>query len=188
MLTKKRPYLIFLSITLVLQLVIACSPASPSLPPQSPSPQSPPTQTPPPQTAQSVQGERWVIFPEAQAKEQGIATWFLNSGQTAEYWTPSEKDVLALEDGLVFYLQNNSNSFYEQGTPVWEKLDDYNRQYIGIILDGKRIVYANFFCNNTGRDWRKEFIFVLDGGECFFQFKYDPDSGEFFDLQVNGVA
>jgi hypothetical protein len=183
MFVKKRPLFIFLSITLILQLLIACSPTSQPLSPQFPSTQAPSTQTPAPQ---NMQGERWVIFPEALAKEQGIATWFLNSGQTAEYWTPSEKDVLALEEGLVSYLQNNSDRFYE--TPVWEKLDDYNRQYIGVILDGKRIVYANFFCSNTGRNWRKEFIFVLDGGECFFQFKYDPNSGEFFDLQVNGVA
>jgi hypothetical protein len=134
-----------------------------------------------------LQGERWVIFPEALAKEQGSATWFLNSGQTAEYWTPSETDVPAVEKGLVSFLQNNSERFYA-GTPVWEKLDDYNRQYSGIILDGKRTVYANFFCDSTGRDWRKEFIFVLDGGACFFQLKYDPNSGEFFDLQVNGEA
>ena len=164
----------------MLQLIISCSPSKQTISP------STPTIASPTQTIQNLQGERWVIFPESQAKDQGIATWFLNSGQTAEYWTPSEKDVLALEDGLISYLQNNSDRFYE--TPVWEKLDDYNRQYIGIILEGKRIIYANFFCNSTGRDWRKEFILVLDGGECFFQFKYDVDSGEFFDLQVNGVA
>lgn len=135
----------------------------------------------------NIQGEGWVIFPAEQARKQGIST-FVGNGQTAEFWTPSEKDVLALEDGLVSFLQNSSDSFYVQGTPVWEKLDNYNRQYIGIILDGKRIVYANFFCDSTGRDWRKEFIFVLDGGDCFFQFKFDMNSNEFFDLQVNGVA
>src|SRR5687768_17154847 len=106
MLIKNHPLFIFLSITLILQLLSACSPASPPLPPQSPSPQAPSTQTPAPQ---NMQGERWVIFPEARAKEQGFANWFLNSGQTADYWTPSEKDVLTIEDGVVSYLQNNSD-------------------------------------------------------------------------------
>ena len=67
-------------------------------------------------------------------------------------------------------------------------MDDYNRQYVGIILDGKKMVYANYFCDSLETEWSKDFVFVLDGGDCYFQFKYDPDSAEFFDLQVNGSA
>jgi hypothetical protein len=66
MFVKKRPLFIFLSITLILQLLIACSPTSQPLSPQFPSTQAPSTQTPAPQ---NMQGERWVIFPEALAKE-----------------------------------------------------------------------------------------------------------------------
>ena len=153
-----------LSFTFVLQFLLACS-ASP----------------------QPIQGERWVIFSVEQASEQGLGDWLVTNGQTPEYWTPSENDVVALEDGLSAYLQNNPDRFYE-GTPVWERLDDYNRQYIGMVLDGKKIIYANYFCDSIETDWRKGFVFVMDGGNCFFQFKYDVNSGEFFDLQVNGVA
>ena len=159
----KRPVFVFLSIALILQITAGCSSPAPNM-----------------------QGERWVIFSDPQARELGIADWFLKPGQTAEYWTPTEKDVLALENGLVSFLQENPDRFYSQGTPVRERLDDYNRQYIGMILDGKRIVYANYFCDSFETDWTKEFIFVLDGGDCYFQFKYDADSGGFFDLQVNG--
>jgi hypothetical protein len=139
-----------------------------------------------PELAPNIQGELWVIFSAERARYQGIGT-FVGNSQTAEHWTPSESDILALENGLGAFLENNPDRFSE-GTPVWERLDEYNRQYIGIILDGKKIIYANFFCESTGRDWITEFIFVLDGGDCYFQFKYDVDSGEFFDLQVNGVA
>jgi len=100
--------------------------------------------------------------------------------------TPSEDDIITLESGLGIYLQNNPDRFYE-GAPVWERLDKYNRQYVGMILDGKKIIYANYFCESV-ETWRKDFVFVLDGGDCFFQFKYDVDSAQFFDLQVNGVA
>jgi hypothetical protein len=139
-------------------------------------------------SASNMEGEKWVIFSDRQARDLGIAEWFIQPGQTAEYWTPSEEAVLAIEGELVAFLQENSDRFYSQGIPVWERLDDYNRQYLGIILDGKRLVYANCFCDSTGRDWKKDFVMVLDGGDCFFQFKYDVDSGEFFDLQVNGNA
>ena len=134
----------------------------------------------------NIQGEQWVIFSAEKARNQGIGT-FVGNDQIAEYWTPTESDIRALENGLSTYLENNPDRFNEH-TPVWERLDEYNRQYIGIILDGKKIIYANYFCDSSGMDWRKDFVFVLDGGDCYFQFKYDPNSGEFFDLQVNGVA
>lgn len=138
--------------------------------------------------AQNLQGEHWTIFPEQQARKLGVAGWVTTSGHTADYWTPAQESVFALEDGVAVFLQENSDRFYEQGTPVWERLDEYNRQYIGIVLDEKRIVYANFFCSSYDIDWREEFVMVLDGGDCFFQFKYDVDSDTLFDLQVNGIG
>ena len=164
MLTRKRPVWTLFSFIFTLQFVVACSSA-----------------------AQPIQGEKWVIFSAKQAREQKLGGWLVTHDQTAEYWTPSEEDVLALENGLGTYLQKNPGRFYE-GTPAWERLDEYNRQYVGMVLDGKQIIYANYFCDSIETDWRKDFIFVMDGGDCFFQFKYDVHTAEFFDLQVNGVA
>lgn len=119
----------------------------------------------------------------------GVASWVAGSGQTVEYWTPSKDDVLALENGLADFLQNESGKFYvQEEPPVWERLDGYNRQYIGLTVDGRKFIYANFFCDDAAKDWRKDFVLVMDGGSCFFQFKYDPRKGEFFDLRVNGSA
>ena len=170
MTVKRHPVFVFLALLFILQVAIACSS--------------------PPQTATpKIRGELWVIFPAEQAREQGIGEWFVQNGQTAEYWTPSEDDILELENRLSSYLQQtNSDRFDQQKTPIWERLDEYNRQYIGIILDGKQVIYANYFCDSLETDWKDDFVFVLDGGDCFFQFKYDVDSAEFFDLQVNGVA
>ena len=138
--------------------------------------------------AQNLQGEHWTIFPEQQARKLGVAGWVTTSGHTADYWTPAQESVFALEDGVAVFLQENSDRFYEQGTPVWERLDEYNRQYIGLTVDGRKFIYANFFCDDAAKDWRKDFVLVMDGGSCFFQFKYDPRKGEFFDLRVNGSA
>ncbi|HKU52107.1 MAG TPA: hypothetical protein VJQ25_06555 [Nitrospira sp.] len=163
---KRHLILILFSIILTLHSVAACS-----------------------ANAQPLQGERWVIFPAKEAKAQSLGDWLATNGQTAEYWTPSEDNVLALENGLGSYLeQSNSESFNQQPLPIWERLDEYNRQYIGILLDNKKVIYANYFCDSSQIDWRKDFVFVMDGGDCFFQFKYDVDSAEFFDLQVNGNA
>lgn len=139
-------------------------------------------------SAQNMQGEYWVIFSENQTRELGIADWFAQNGESTDYWTPSENNVLTIENEMVSFFQGNSDAFRLQESPVWERLDEYNRQYLGIILGEKKIIYANFFCSEFDFDWRKEFVFVMDGGSCFFQFKYDLNTSEFFDLQVNGEA
>lgn len=50
------------------------------------------------------------------------------------------------------------------------------------------VVYGNFFCSDPGMDWKKEWIFVMDGGDCFFQLQFDIASGAFSELMVNGDA
>lgn len=162
MFMNKRPIFVLF---VLLQFVFACSPSG-----------------------QNMQGEHWVIFSEKQAEESGIGSWFAQGDEPIQYWTPVEENILALEDALGAYLQDNPDRFRNSETPVWERLNEYNRQYIGIILDGKQIIYANYFCDSVESDWKKDFVFVMDGGECFFQFKYEVESAEFFDLQVNGEA
>lgn len=165
MFINRRSVFAIISMMFVLQLTAACSPSE-----------------------QVIEGEHWVIFSAERAKELRVGEWLVGNGKSIEYWTPTEQNVLDLEKELPVFLQENSDHFYLQDKPVWEKLDEYDRQYIGLILDGKNIVYANYFCNNTGTDWKKDLVFVMDGGACYFQFKYDADSGKFLDLQVNGEA
>lgn len=152
-------------ILLVTQLVAACTPA-----------------------AQNLEGEHWVIFSAEKAKEEGLGEWLFAGGAELEYWMPTEENILALEEGLPAFLESNADYFYTPDAPVWERLDEYNRQYIGLVLDGKQTIYANYFCHSTGVDWKQDFVFVMDGGSCYFQFQYDPNTGEFHNLQVNGEA
>lgn len=137
--------------------------------------------------ARNIQGENWVIFAETLAEEQGIGSW-LAADKTVEYWTPAEEDVIALQTGLASFLEENPDRFNVPDTPVWERLDEYNAQYTGLVLDGKRIIYANYLCDGAQLEWQERFVFVADGGDCFFQFQFDVDTGEYFGLQVNGNA
>lgn len=165
MFINRRYLFVILSMMFVLQLTAACFPSE-----------------------RVLEGEHWVIFSAEHSKELKVGDWLVGNGKSIEYWTPTEQNVLDLENEVAAFLQENSDRFYSQDTPVWERLDEYERQYVGLILDGKNIVYANYFCNSTGTDWKQDFVFIMDGGACYFQFKYDADSGELFDLQVNGEA
>ncbi len=129
-------------------------------------------------------GEHWVAFSAEHARQSGLDQWLFPDD--VEYWSPSVADIQAAEDGVIAFLQENESAFFTD-RPVWERLNEYNRQYIGVVLDDRKILYANFFCSDDP-DWKENFVLVMDGGACYFQFKFDPNTGKFFQLQVNGEA
>ena len=139
------------------------------------------------QPAANTEGENWIAFSADKAQADQMLDWIFPGD--AEYWSPAKADVRALESGLPAYLQENQSAFYMTETLIWEQLDEYNRQYVGIVLDGKKIIYASYLCQNgTDTEWKEQVIFVADGGACYFQFKFDMSTGGFHDLQVNGEA
>ena len=126
----------------------------------------------------------WVIISKEQAEEMGIGSWLVESD---DFWTPSENNILILEETIAEYLSQNSNQFYRQ-PPVWQRLDEYQRQYIGLERGGVQIIYGNYFCNNLGINWRQKLVIVDDGGDCYFQVEYNVDDGMFTMLMVNGES
>ncbi len=139
------------------------------------------------QPAKNAEGENWVAFSEDKAQTDQMLDWLFPGD--AEYWSPTKADVRGLESGLPDYLQENKSAFYMTDEPIWEQLDEYNSQYVGIILDGRKVIYASYLCKSgVDTEWKENFIFVADGGECYFQFKFDTSTGEFYDLLVNGEA
>lgn len=101
------------------------------------------------------------------------------------YWTPAKEDIFALEAGLADFLRQAAP---ERSPELWQKQTTYKRQYGGIIRDGHRLVYTSFFCDAEGTEWRTRVMFVLDGGDCYFQLTYDVDQKQYGDLIVNGDA
>ena len=129
----------------------------------------------------------WTLFTEERAEQIGIGSWVASDTEFGGYWTPTQEDIQTLEGKLDSFLREHAESFRRQ-PPAWEQLDDYQRQYVGVIINDKRAIYGNFFCTETGVDWRKEWVLVMDGGDCFFQLQFDVESGTFTELMVNGEA
>lgn len=98
-------------------------------------------------------------------------------------WTPTQNNILQLEAGLAAYLQQNAEPEQER---IWQELADYKRQYVGITQDGQEKIYANFFCEGDNSDTM--LVFVLDGGDCYFQVLYTVENDQFSYLSVNGEA
>ncbi len=62
------------------------------------------------------------------------------------------------------------------------------RQYIPVIIAKRALIYVNAFCGIEVPSWRTHFVTICDGGESVWGVLYDPTTGEFSDLEVNGVA
>jgi hypothetical protein len=72
------------------------------------------------------------------------------------------------------------------GVPEWSA---YTFQYQGRHNPlGRKYVYINAFCDAHQRDSVTEWVEVKDGGACFFNAKYDPESKRVYDVVVNGIA
>jgi hypothetical protein len=127
-----------------------------------------------------LQGVSAVVLPENIAEGSLAALGIKTEG----LWMPGRADVVSLEIALPAFLQFNAQLFH-QDPPIWERLEGYKRQYIGIIENGKKVILANFFCQAKGVDWQKQFVHIQDGGECYFRLKFEVDTRRFFDLVVN---
>lgn len=124
-----------------------------------------------------------VIFSQEEAEQMDLGR--LLASNVSGYWTPGQEDVIALEGKLEPYLeQAASQSYYGPLKP----LDEYKRQYVGILIDGQQVIAVNFFCDPLNHDWQREFVFVMDGGACFFELKYNVKTAEFYDLSIHGES
>jgi hypothetical protein len=52
----------------------------------------------------------------------------------------------------------------------------------------EELIFANFFCETHGEDWRETAVVVLDGGDCYFQVIYNADANVYSSLWINGES
>jgi hypothetical protein len=111
---------------------------------------------------------------------------------SASYWLPEAAQIADLENGfdaaVTAALKARDETFPDSG---------YNRQYVGIVIGGKRAIYINAFVpeagtysipgasGSAGDFWRNTAIQVCDGGSYYFGAVYDPATKEFSGFVFN---
>ncbi|MBZ0293184.1 MAG: hypothetical protein K8L99_11520 [Anaerolineae bacterium] len=127
-----------------------------------------------------------VIFTATNTEVAGMGYEF--NDPIVEYWTPTGPQIETRESGLIDLLQAEiTPDRYEY--QILDDLAAYKRQYFGITFaDGQHLIYTNFFCVDEFDYWLASPVFVMDGGECFFQVLYNPATQTFSDLRINGYA
>lgn len=88
--------------------------------------------------------------------------------------------------------QHNKNHPDRQITETGYELstEGYKRQYVPIINSkGQKEIWINFFCGDNFNDrWRTGIVWVLDGGNCYFNLKINLATKTYSELMINGYA
>jgi hypothetical protein len=136
------------------------------------------------QTYESVSTTEFtgVIIPQGRAQELVPNDWGV---QAQGYWTPAREDILRLESNVSIYLRETAR---DKAPDLERKLRFYKRQYAGIMRDGRRLVFCNYFCDAVGIDWVSKPVIILDSGDCFFQVEWDVATKTFSNLHINGSS
>jgi len=101
------------------------------------------------------------------------------------FWTVSDR-VAQNVDRYIYKV----STLQSAGGIAINRPSEYFRQYGGVLISGKQFVYINAIrhaaLGQTELPWRTKAITICDGGETSWGALYDPASGSFSQLAVNG--
>jgi len=69
--------------------------------------------------------------------------------------------------------------------PEWS---EYEFRFQGRVVGGKRVVFIGATCWHPEDQPKDQFMYVLDGGTCFFETTFDPETKSFSDIGFHGVG
>jgi hypothetical protein len=127
---------------------------------------------------------RSVLLPELlfkSVKEQCSRVGFPESDVA---WTPSADDIKQMEARL-----GSLDAELALASRHTRSLNDYYRQYIGVALGNRRLIYINAL-HQRGVDsmWQRQAFNICDGGLAAWGAIYDVDAASFEDFRTNGVG
>lgn len=107
---------------------------------------------------------------------------------TAPAWTPQPSDIARAERGLRAYLRSLPPGVvhdYGDG-PLWRRLRDFGRQYVGVMRNGRRVVWINLFAVDNpfyepGSE-RHTLVKLHECGDCNAEVYFDVDRGSYSDF------
>jgi hypothetical protein len=134
----------------------------------------PPAKNAPPPTLSRNQNQSSTAADSDEAKRiicTNAERW-TQTPKGAEFWEPTSKQVSDAERNLRTFLANTPP---KESPNLGRKLSLYNRQYVGLKVNGQRIIWGNFYCDSARKPLNCEPVRFEDGGDCFFQVEYDVE-------------
>jgi hypothetical protein len=155
---------------------------------------------PPPLPVLTGPGFTGVVFPAAQARSERV-----DQPEARDYWTPSTADVAEMESRLPSALAGQRDADDRlQGRSrgarrdlhvfrshhigeILDHLAAYRRQYVGIVVQGKKRLFVNCFRGDPLQhaSWRQQLVDVDDGGFYYWRIQYQVDRQRFLEIDIN---
>ncbi len=149
-----------------------------------------PLAAPSPEDAVVTAQPHWAILPEGEAR------WFVHpcSRRTAEglsgAWTPTVTEVTRAEALLESEITSAASKLRQDRQP--RTTNRYYRQYGGVLLRGKRVVYVHGIAESlidrrprVFRTWRRKIPRLCDFGTDAFGAIYDPSKAAFTSFEFD---
>jgi hypothetical protein len=137
----------------------------------------------------TAHGVEWVVMPAA------VHHWFDSEGDA--HWTPSAAQAEAAMKGIPALLERGSKQD-PRAVAVKARLASYKCQIVGVVSEGRKLVHCNFIHESFSEpdieegdepwDWREHPIIVDDGGDFFWQVRFDAEKGTYASVSINGEA
>jgi hypothetical protein len=129
------------------------------------------------------------------SRNGALAFGYLFDGASTEFWEPSVDDVSSAEVCIRRFLVSTQTDpkldayQKENVTFILENLEEYRRQYVGIVVDGEKRIWCNlFFVDDSFPDWKRVPVDVDDGGNHFWQIEYILPNDDCIHFRVHGTA
>lgn len=111
------------------------------------------------------------------------------------FWEPSRADVASAEECIGRFLgsaqQDPTLDMYQKESAAFisENLDQYRRQYVGVVVGGERRIWCNlFFSDGSFLDWERVPVDVDGGGNRYWQIYYIVPDDECVGFSVHGQS
>ena len=130
--------------------------------------------------------KRWTLLPESVADQAKQLCSRPGPPKFSGTWKPTEKDIQAMESRFagISRLRTRSGIL---GVRIKHPAR-YYRQYLGIIINDRKFIFINAFCDDTPPEfWREVIINTCDGG-CSWGVVYNVATSKFSYLEMNGVG
>jgi len=141
-----------------------------------------------------VAAGRFVVLPEAEARSV-VRQCSRSAPEIEGTWQLSESDTALLERDLRQLQRLYAVGCCFRGARIGN-VDEYLRQYAGVIVRGQRYIYINALTADLIEDrppteivprWKESAFVACDGGPAFWGALYSPASRRFFELSINGI-
>jgi len=142
-----------------------------------------------------VPADRTAIFPADKAHELIETVCYAPPAATG-YWTPTESDLVGIEDTLLAFLKSKEADQKKD----WST---FRRQVTGLKHGNDTLIFIYYFHSDRGIEedlqrrqtkgydpdsWKKRPYVVFDGGSWFFRVLYDVKKKRFVWYESNGIA